>query len=204
VDSSGDRNPLAHRGFCGSCDYRYRLRREEGFYFSKGFSSVFAVHGGVDHIHRVARANGVKKGKTFELFFENFMAQQKGFVFIDKHCRSKVGEIDYFYRTELRNHPLWERYNYLFIEAKNWEQKIGSPEVNHFITLLKAKTVFPCCGIYLTTSLLSPQAEIAIRDARMVSGMMIILITSRDLPEMIDEGFKGFLERKCDMMLAKA
>lgn len=101
-------------------------------------------------------SNGVKKGKKFELFFENFMAQQKGFIFIDKHCRSKVGEIDYFYRTELRNHPLWKKYNYLFIEAKNWEQKIGSPEVNHFITLLKAKTVFPCCGIYLTTSLLSP------------------------------------------------
>jgi predicted helicase len=149
-------------------------------------------------------SKGVEKGKKFELFFENFMSQQEGFVFIDKHCRSEVGEIDYFYRTELRNHPLWRKYNYLFIEAKNWEKKISSNEIDHFIILLKAKTVFPCCGIYLTTSPLSPQAKTAMRDARMVNGMMIVAIASHDLPRMIEEGFKNFLERKCDEILAKS
>ena len=48
----------------------------------------------------------VSKGKKFELFFENLMNQQPGFIYINKHCRSKVGEIDYFYRTEFNDHPL--------------------------------------------------------------------------------------------------
>lgn len=146
--------------------------------------------------------NRIKKGKKFELFFESFMARQKGFTFLRKHCRSKVGEIDYFCRTEICDHPLWEKYRYLFVECKNWKEKIGSPEADHFVILMRAKTVFPCCGIYLTTSSLSPQARTTFRDARMANGIMIIPIIGKDIQTMIDEGFRHFLERRCDMLLA--
>ena len=147
---------------------------------------------------------GVKKGKKFEYFFENFMNQQQGFSYIDKHCRSKVGEIDYFYRTELRDHPLWEKYPNLFIECKNWKGTISSEKMDHFIRLVKAKQIFHCCGIYITTSSFSPEALTTMRDARIDNKIMIIPIDKNDLPNFIDKEFKVFIQEKCDKMLARA
>lgn len=66
----------------------------------------------------ISEPTGVKKGEKFEYFFENFMNQQQGFVYIDKHCRSEVGEIDYFYRTELSDNPLWEKYIIYLLNAR--------------------------------------------------------------------------------------
>ena len=152
----------------------------------------------------IEEPNGVEKGKKFELFFENFMAQRRGFVFLHRHCRSEVGEIDYFYRNELKGHPLWEKYPYLFIECKNWKETISSEKMNHFIILMEAKTIFPCCGIYITTDSFSPQALTTMRDARMKKGMFIIPIDSKGLSEAIEKGFKAFVQEKCDKILAKA
>jgi hypothetical protein len=70
--------------------------------------------------------------------------------------------------------------------------------------LLRAKNVFLCCGIYLTTSSYSPQAFTAIRDARMNLGMMIIPLDKSDLPGLIKKGFRIFIQEKFDMILAKA
>jgi len=152
----------------------------------------------------IEEPNGVKKGAKFESFFENLMAQQEWFVFIGKHCRSKVGEIDYFYRSKLSGHPLWEKYPYLFIECKNWKETISSEKMNHFIRLVKAKNVLLCCGIYITTSSFSPEALTTMRDARNVDRVMIVPIDINDLPNLIDRGFKLFVQEKCDEMLAKA
>ena len=132
------------------------------------------------------------------------MAQQPGFIFIHKHCRSEIGEIDYFYRSRHRDHPLWETYSYLFIECKNWKGKISSEKINHFIRLLKSKTPFFCCGIYITTSSFSQEALTAITYARIQDGVIVIPIDKEDLPELIEKGFKIFIEEKCDKMLAKA
>ena len=132
------------------------------------------------------------------------MAQQQGFVYIDKHCRSKVGEIDYFYRVQLRGHPLWEKYPYLFIECKNWKETISSKEMDHFIRLVRAKKTFLCCGIYMTTSYFSPEALTTVRDARNVDKVMIIPIDKNDLPNLIDKGFKEVVQEICDKILAKA
>jgi hypothetical protein len=148
--------------------------------------------------------NNVTKGEKFESFFENFMGQQEGLLYIDKHCRSKVGEIDYFYRNTLCGHPLWEMYPYLFIECKNWKETISSEKMNHFISLVKAKTPFPCCGIYITTSSFSPQALTTMRDARLKENVFIIPIEKNDMSELIDRGFKDSIQEKCDKLLAKA
>ena len=153
----------------------------------------------------IIELNTVKKGEKFEYFFENFMNQQQGFTFINKHCRSKVGEIDYIYRTELRDHPLWERYPYLFIECKNWKGKIGSEQMNHFIKLVGAKNFFSsCCGIYITTSSFSPQALTAVRDARNVEKLLIVLIEKKELFGLIEIGLRVFLQEKCDKIISKA
>jgi len=148
--------------------------------------------------------NGVTKGEKFESFFENFMNQQQGFVYIHKHCRSKVGEIDYFYRSEIRDHPLWEEYPYLFIECKNWKETISSEKMDHFIRLVKAKTLFPCCGIYITTSSFSPQALTTMRDARLNDKVMVIPIDKNDLRDLIDLGFKVLVQEICDKLMTKA
>ena len=131
------------------------------------------------------------------------MTQQPGFIFIHKHCRSEIGEIDYFYRNT-RDHPLQETYSYLFIECKNWKGKISSEKINHFIGLLKSKTPFFCCGIYITTSSFSQEALTAMKYARIQDGVIVISIDKKDLLELIEKGFKMFIEEKFDKMLAKA
>ena len=152
----------------------------------------------------IEEKNGIKRGKKFESFFENFMTQQEGFTYIDKHCRSEVGEIDYFYRSEHEDHPLWKKYHYLFIECKNWEDTISSKELNHFIRLLEAKNIFDCCGIYLTTSSLSPEALTTIRDARIKQSMLIIPLDKAELSKLVENGFKMCIQKTCDKILAKA
>lgn len=132
------------------------------------------------------------------------MAQQEGFVFVSKHCRSKVGEIDYFYRNQHKGHPLWEHYDYIFIECKNWKAKISSKELNHFIMLLKAKNPFKCFGVYLTSSILSPEAKTAIRDSRKDEDLLIFPIEKTVLSKLIENGFKKYLELLCDQTVAKA
>lgn len=153
--------------------------------------------------YAIDEPNMVKKGKKFESFFENFMDQQQGFVYIDKHCRSKVGEIDYFYRTELRDHPLWERYPFLFIECKNWKETISSEKMDHFIRLVIPKQVLPCCGLYVTTSSFSPEALTTVRDAIIKNEIMVILIDKNDLSDMIDRGLKDFVQAKSEKTIVK-
>jgi Holliday junction resolvase-like predicted endonuclease len=148
--------------------------------------------------------NSGKKGKKFEYFFENFMAQQDGFVYVNKHCRSKVGEIDYLYRSEHLDHPLWKNYHYIFIECKNWGDKIGSRELNHFINLIQAKAFLNCFGVYLATGSLSQQAQTTIRDARIKDKLLIIPIERRDLYSLIEKGFKDHIQEACDKILSKA
>ncbi len=148
--------------------------------------------------------DNVKKGEKFEYFFESLVHQQEGFKLIKKHCRSEVGEIDYFYRTSLCDHPLWNRYPYLFIECKNWKEKISSEKMNHYITLLEAKNFFPsCCGVYITTSAFSPPAVRAVKDARKTKKLMIILVGKKDLSIIIQKGFRDFLQEKCDQIISK-
>ena len=144
------------------------------------------------------------KGQKFEFFFENFMAQQDGFVFVDRHCRSKVGEIDYFYRNQHKDHPLWKSYDYVFIECKNWKDKISSKELNHFIMLLKAKNIFKCVGIYLTTNSLSPEAHETVRASRRAENVLVIPLEKSILPKLIESGFKTYLEKEFDKIVAKA
>jgi len=139
----------------------------------------------------------------FEHFFENFMAWQEGFEYINKHCRSEVGEIDYFYRSKLQDHPLWQKYPFFFIECKNWKETISSEKMNHFIRLVKGKASFFCCGVYITTSSFSPQATTTMRDARLNEKILVIPIDKSSLSSLIEKGFKDLLQEICEQILAK-
>ena len=132
------------------------------------------------------------------------MAQESGFKFIQRHCRSEAGEIDYFYRSEYDDHPLWKQYCYIFAECKNWESVIGSAELDHYIRLLQAKTFMNCFGFYLTTSTLSPEAHTTIRDARMNQKTFIIPVEQKDLKNLIEKGFKSYAQEACDKILMNA
>jgi hypothetical protein len=132
------------------------------------------------------------------------MEQQAGFEFIGKHCRSKVGEIDYFYKIKHKDHPLWRDFGYVFIECKNWKDKISSKELDHFIMLLKAKIPFKCFGVYLTISSLSPEAHTAIDYSRRTDNVVIFPLEKSALSKLIENGFKSYLEEACDKLIAKA
>lgn len=146
----------------------------------------------------------IAKGKKFEYFFENFMAQQDGFTYIDRHCRSDVGEIDYFYRNQNIDHPLWKTYHYIFIECKNWNDIIPSKELSHFLTLMRRKSLFKCCGVYLTTSRLSPEANVVISDGQKIDNLCIFKLEKNNLKKLISIGFKRALEEACDKTIAHA
>jgi Holliday junction resolvase-like predicted endonuclease len=146
-------------------------------------------------------SNRISKGKKFENFLANFIAQQSGFNFLRRHARSKVGEIDYLYRVSYNDHPLWNSFNYIFIECKNWKKTIPSKELSHFLALLKRKSIFRCFGIYLTTSKLSPEA---LETLKTNEGLVIIVIERKKLSEMINLGFKTFLQEEFEGMISKA
>lgn len=143
-----------------------------------------------------------KKGPKFEWFFECFMASQFGFEFLDKHTRSKVGEIDYYYRTKnLCGHPLWEKCPYIYVECKNWAEHISSEKMNHFLSLVEVKSIFPFCGIYITTSYFSKPALETLKSAIRRKKILVIPIDKTDFDEMIDYGIKKLMEKKCDQLM---
>lgn len=151
----------------------------------------------------IKEKNIISKWKKFESFFENLMSQQPGFTFVHKHPRSDLGEIDYSYRTNLKDHPIWE-YSYLWIECKNWKDPISSEKMSHFINLVKQKNVIRCCGIYITTGRFSNAALNALKNARIAEKIMIIPINGHDLRKIVDKGFQVFLEERCDEIIVRA
>ncbi len=144
-----------------------------------------------------------KKGEKFELFFENFMSQQEGFKFIRKHARSDVGEIDYFYRSRICGHPLWEKCPYIYVECKNWKEHISSEKMNHFIRLVGSKSLLPFCGVYITTSYFSKHAMEALKDALKSDKILVIPIDKNDFDELINNGMKKLMENKCDFLMSR-
>jgi len=110
--------------------------------------------------------NPQEKGKKFEMFFESVMAREKEFEIIYKHSRSKQGEVDYIYRHNITYDPFWKLSHYICIECKNWKEKITSLEMDHFISLLKAKSILTCMGIFITTSSYEKSALESIKNAK--------------------------------------
>jgi hypothetical protein len=133
-----------------------------------------------------------EKGRKFETFFETIMLSEEDFEFVDKHSRSQVGEVDYVYYCKVRDHVLWQISPMVCIECKNWNETISSEKMNHFINLVREKSPFSSCGVYVTSSKFSKQAKTAIRDARIRDKIIIIQIGGRQLNDLVDFGFKKY------------
>jgi len=152
----------------------------------------------------IKESDPIIKGNKFEEVFNSIVCTEPDFTLLKQHARSDVGEIDFFYRTKCKDHPLWLKCHYLFIECKNWKEIISSEKMNHFITLLQSKNVFRnCCGVYVTTSSYSPQAINAYKKAINEKKLIIVKLGRNDLNKLIDEGFKTYLEDAFDTLLSK-
>jgi restriction endonuclease Mrr len=125
------------------------------------------------------------------------MVAEKDFEFVDKHSRSHIGEVDYVYYCKVTDHILWKVSPMICIECKNWNETISSEKMNHFINLVREKSPFSSCGVYITSSSFSKHAKTAIRDARIRDKIIIIPVERKQLNELINFGFKGYILKLC-------
>lgn len=139
----------------------------------------------------------------FEEFFRNVVEREDEFILAKQHARSDLGEFDYVYKTNCSGHPLWNNCKYMFVECKNRKEVVSSKDMNHFVKMLDNKSVFRnCCGIYITTKRFSPQANNSAKEG-IAGGLIIFRIAHADITELIEKGFKQFLENQFDELLTK-
>lgn len=153
-------------------------------------------------IDALKERNLQEKGKKFENFFEGVMAREKEFEIIDKHSRSHQGEVDYIYRHNIKDDPFWKISNYICIECKNWKEKITAVEINHFISLLKEKSILACMGIFITTSSYEKSALESIRNAKN-ERLLIIPLEKKHLKRLIEKGFKEVVRKEGEKIVFK-
>lgn len=126
------------------------------------------------------------------------MKREKEFKLTYKHPRSELGEIDYVYNHTLQNHYFWKFSPYICIECKNWTKEISSVEINHLIGLVRDKSPFSCCGVYITSSSYAPSAIEAIKQTRDRDKIVIVPVKGAHLKELIERGFKEFVQELCE------
>jgi len=144
-----------------------------------------------------------KKGWKFEAFFENLMQKEKDFIFVFKHPRSELGEIDYAYSHNLQDHYFWKVSPYICIECKNWKEPITSTEINHLTELVRDKGAFSCCGVYITSSSYNPSAITAINYSRIRDKITVVPVEGKHLKGLIEQGFKDFIQKLCEEKVIK-
>jgi len=125
------------------------------------------------------------------------MLREKEFEIKLKHPRSELGELDYVYTHNLLQHYFWKVSSYICIECKNWEKKIKRNEIVGFKELIDEKKPLSCFGVFLTTSSFSPSAIEAIKRARK-EGVIIVRVERKHLTELIELGFKCFIQKLCE------
>jgi len=151
----------------------------------------------------MAEPESTKRGYKFEVFFESIMSRHEEFTMIYKHSRSEIGEVDYVYRHELRDHPFWRISSYICVECKNWAEDISSTQINHLIELIREKSPFCCCGIFITSSSYNPSALTSIRDSRLRDKIVVIPVERKHLGSLIKEGFKDYIQKLCEKTVFK-
>jgi len=150
----------------------------------------------------LAEPDNTKKGHLFEVFFENLMAGEKGFTQVYKHSRSRLGEVDYVFRNEVKD-SFWQMFPYVCVECKNWEKKISSREMNHFVNLIKDKSPLSCFGVFLTTSSYEDSAKTSMNNARIGDKIVIVPVEKKHLKALIEEGFKNCARKLCEETIFK-
>jgi hypothetical protein len=143
-----------------------------------------------------------KKGFAFECFFENLMKTQKSFRLVYKHSRSDLGEVDYIYRI---NHTgsFWNQFSHVCVECKNWQEKITSTEMDHFVGLVKDKSPLRCLGVFVTNSTFAPSAKTSMKNARLLDEILIVPFEGRMLLSLIEHGFRDSVMRVCEENIFK-
>jgi hypothetical protein len=196
--------PICGHGFCKSFEYIEIVLEVKGDFFL-GQQIVLKSPNAFPSKEMLVKLmteallqkEAAPKGKMFEEFFESLMFREPDFEMIDKHSRSEIGEVDYAYQCKVRDNILWENSPIICIECKNWSGTIGSENVDHFINLVREKSPFSSCGVYVTSSSFSPQAKTSMRDARVRDKITIVPIEKRQLISLIEYGFKSYIPKVC-------
>lgn len=131
------------------------------------------------------------------------MAGEEGFILLYKHSRSRLGEVDYIFRNEV-NDPFWRMFPYICVECKNWDEKISSKEINHFVNLIKDKSPLIYFGVFITTSSYENSAKNAMNNARMIDKIVIVPVERKNLRQLIKDGFKNCIKKICEEAIFKA
>jgi restriction endonuclease Mrr len=132
------------------------------------------------------------------------MKTQTDFKLIWKHPRSKLGEIDYvFLHNYSGNKSFWGLSPYICIECKNWKGDITSTEIGHLANLVREKSPLSCCGVYITTGSYAPSASESIKNARLTDRIIIVPIDGKQLPSLVEKGFKDTVQKTCEEQVFK-
>lgn len=143
-----------------------------------------------------------KKGYMFELFFENLMSRENEFAKVYKHSRSKLGEVDFVFRNEGKD-SFWQMTPYVCVECKNWERKISSKEMDHFVNLIRDKSPLSCFGVFVTTSSYEDSAKTSMSNARIADKIVIVPVEKKHLKALIEGGFQDCVRKLCEETIFK-
>lgn len=143
-----------------------------------------------------------RKGYEFELFFENLMARHKKFKMVYKHSRSRLGEVDYVFRHEVKD-PFWQMFPYVCVECKNWEKKISSKEMDHFVSLIKDKSPLCHFGVFVASSSFKESAKTSMNNARIGDKIIIVPVERKHLTDLVKNGFKNSIKKLCEEIVFK-
>jgi restriction endonuclease Mrr len=143
-----------------------------------------------------------RKGYKFELFFESLMIRHREFKMVYKHSRSRLGEVDYVFRNEVKD-PFWQMFPYVCIECKNWEKKISSKEMDHFVSLIKDKSPLCHFGVFVTSSFFEVSAKTSMNNARIGDKITIVPIEGDHLKDLINDGFENCVRKVCEETVFK-
>lgn len=143
-----------------------------------------------------------KKGYKFEFFFENLMKREKQFRIVDKHSRSRLGEVDYIYRNEYRG-SFWHQFSHVCVECKNWKKKIASKEMDHLISLIKDKSPLSCLGVFVTNTRFEESAKTSMKNARIGDKILVVPFEGENLESMIELDFKDSVIKRCEESVFK-
>lgn len=143
-----------------------------------------------------------RKGYKFELFFENLMVRHKEFKIVYKHSRSTLGEVDYVFRNEVKD-SFWQMFPYVCVECKNWEKKISSKEMDHFVSLIKDKSPLCHFGVFMTSSSYEESAKTSMSNARIGDKIIIVPVERKHLTDLVEDGFENSIRKLCEKTVFK-
>jgi restriction endonuclease Mrr len=92
---------------------------------------------------------------------------------------------------------------YVGVECKNWEKKISSKEMDHFISLIRDKSPLCHFGVFVASSSFEESAKTSMNNARIGDRIIIVPIEGKHLADLIKDGFEKFVRQLCEETVFK-